>query len=86
MWGVDYELSQHARDVLEEREILRVWLERVLTAPQRIEPDPDDVELEHRLGRIAEHGNRVLRVVVNKTVRPTRVVTLYFDRTMRNKL
>jgi hypothetical protein len=44
------------------------------------------VELEHHLGRITEHGNRVLRVVVNKTVRPARVVTLYFDRTMRNKL
>ena len=51
-----------------------------------MEPDPDDVELEHRLGRIREHGARVLRVVVNKTVRPARVVTLYFDRTMIGKL
>jgi len=83
---VDYQLSQHARDVLEEREVPVAWLERVLEAPQRVEPDPDDDELEHRLGRIAEHGNRVLRVVVNKTVRPARVVTLYFDRAMRNKL
>lgn len=81
-----YALTRHAQDVLEEREIPVDWLERVLSAPQRIEPDPDDPALEHRLGRIAEHGNRVLRVVVNKTVRPARVVTLYFDRTMRNKL
>ena len=86
MRGVDYELSRHARDVLEERELPVAWLERVLNAPQRIEPDPDDDELEHRFCRFAEHGNRVLRVVVNKTVRPARVVTLYFDRTMRNKL
>lgn len=81
-----YTLTKHAKDVLEEREIPVTWLERVLNAPQRAEPDPDDAELEHRLGRIAEHGNRVLRVVVNKTVRPVRVITLYFDRTMRSKL
>jgi hypothetical protein len=83
---VKYTLTKHAKDVLEERELPVAWLERVLNTPQRVEPDPDDVELEHHLGRIAEHGNRVLRVVVNKTVRPARVVTLYFDRTMRNKL
>ena len=83
---MDYELSQHARDVLEEREIPMAWLERVFNSPQRIEPDADDADLEHRLGRISEHGNRVLRVVVNKTVRPACIVTLYFDRAMRNKL
>lgn len=81
-----YKLTQHAKDVLEEREIPLVWLERVLDDPQRSEPDEDDPELEHRLGRIAEHGNRVLRIVINKTVRPVQVVTVYFDRTMRNKL
>ena len=79
-------LTKHAQDVLNEREIPLAWVERVLANPQSIEPDLDDPELEHRLGRIAEHGNRVLRVVVNKTVRPLRVVTVYFDRTMRAKL
>lgn len=81
-----YQLTQHARDVLEERDIPAEWLERVLNSPQRIEPDPDDAELQHSLGRIPEFGNRVLRVVVNKTVRPVVVVTVYFDRAMRNKL
>jgi hypothetical protein len=81
-----YRLTQHAKDVLEEREIPAEWLERVLSSPQRIEPDPDDSELEHSLGCITEFGDRVLRVVVNKTVRPVVVVTVYFDRTMRNKL
>ena len=86
MRGVAYTLSRHARDVLEERDIPVAWLERVLENPQRIEPDLNDVELEHRLCRIHEHGDRVLRVVLNKTVRPPRVVTLYFDRTMRDRL
>lgn len=81
-----YKLTQHARDVIEEREIPTEWFERVLNSPQRVEPDADDSELEHRLGRIAEHGNRVLRVVLNKKVSPVRVVTVFFDRTMRNKL
>ena len=52
MPGVDYELSQHARDVLEERELPVAWLERVLSAPQRIEPDPDD---GNKGGRVASH-------------------------------
>jgi hypothetical protein len=83
---VKFKLTQHAKNVLEEREIPPEWLERVLNSPQLIESDPDDAELEHRLGRVAEHGNRVLRVVLNKTVRPVSVVTVYFDRTMRGKL
>lgn len=81
-----YSLTQHAQDVLAEREIAVVWVERTLEYPQRVESDDDDPELEHRLARITEHGNRVLRVVVNKTVRPALVVTVYFDRAMRNKL
>jgi hypothetical protein len=81
-----YTLTKHTRDMLEEREIPITWLERVLNAPERVEPDLEDAQLEHRLGHIPEHGNRILRVVVNKTIRPVRVITLYFDRTMRNKL
>ena len=81
-----YTLTIHAPHVLAAREIPVAWVERVLNNPQFTEPDPADAALEHHLGRIAEHGDRVLRVVVNKTVRPPRVVTVYFDRAMRNKL
>jgi hypothetical protein len=38
------------------------------------------------LRRIPEHLNRVLRVVVNTTVVEERVVSAYFDRTMKGKL
>jgi len=81
-----YELTQHAREILHERDISLEWLERILAAPERIEPDSRDASLEHRLGRIAQHGNRVLRVILNPQVTPPRVVTVYFDRTMRDKL
>ena len=86
MGTMDYSLTKHAETVLEERRIARRWLEAVLERPQKVEPDGEDPRLEHRLGRIAEHGNRVLRVVVDGNKRPVVVVTLYFDRTMRNKL
>ena len=58
----------------------------MLANPERIEPDKDDVFLEHRLGVIAENGGRVLRVIVNTQVDSMRVVTVYFDRTKKGKL
>ncbi len=60
--------------------------ERVLAAPSRRLPDLIDPALEHRLAVVPEHDNRVLRVIVNTQSNPVRVVTLYFDRTMRGKL
>ena len=81
-----YELTDHARDVLAERDIPIAWLERALDSPEKTEPDTFDSELEHRLCRINEHDNRALRVILNVAVRPARVVTVYFDRTMRGKL
>jgi len=82
----DYDLSAHARTVLAERSIREEWLARVLGSPEKVEQDRDDPELTHALGRIHEHGGRVLRVVYNGFVKPARVVTVYFDRTQRGKL
>ena len=55
-------------------------MERVVGEPEWTEKDSVDEDLEHRLGRIAERDNRVLRVIVNVKVSPPRVVTVYFDR------
>ena len=83
---MNYELTQHARDVLHERQISVVWLERVLAHPSLIEPSTTDPALESRFAKIPEHDDRVLRVVVNKQAVPERVVSVYFDRTMKGKL
>jgi ribonuclease PH len=83
---VKYELSQHARDSIAEREINLDWVERVLVAPARRERDRRDAALEHRLGIIDEFGGRVLRVVVNLSAIPIRIVTVYFDRKLKGKL
>jgi len=83
---LSYEVTQHARYVLQERQIAVEWMERVLANPALIEASATDAELENRFGIIAEYGNRVLRVVVNTQVVPELVVSVYFDRRMRDKL
>ena len=83
---MNYELTQHARDALQERQISVEWMERVMAKPALIQPSTADATVESRFAKIPEHGNRVLRVVVNKTVVPERVVSVYFDRTMKGKL
>lgn len=77
---MDYILTEHAQDALVRRQIPLEWLERVLNAPEATEADPMDPELEHRLARITEFGGRALRVIVNCTTTPPRVVTAFFDR------
>jgi len=83
---INYELTQHARDVLVKRKIKITWLEQVLTFPQRVETDATDPMLEHRMAEISEYENRVLRVIINSHINPIRVVTLFFDRKIRGKI
>jgi len=80
-----YELTAHAATVIAEREIELSWIEHALANPERTEPDRFDASLTHALAPIAEHDQRVLRVVYNASVYPPRVVTAYFDRRQRGK-
>ncbi len=82
----DYALSIHAQTAIAERSIPIEWLERVLSKPEKTDADKFDTTLGHALGRIPEHGNRVLRVIYNHSTQPITIVTAYFDRTMRNTL
>ena len=59
---------------------------RQLAEPDLRLPDPHDPAVERRFRRIAEFGDRVLRVAVNTTVEPNRVVSVLFDRKMKGKL
>lgn len=83
---MSYTLTEHAKKVLAEREISLEWLERALNEPLWRQPDADDASLERRYRPIPEFDGRVLRVVVNPSVKPVRVVTVFFDRSMRGKL
>ena len=81
-----FQLSDHAKKVIEERNINLKWIEYVLSNPLKRIPDSDDPELEHAIQKIKEYDNRVLRVIYNKKVSPKRIVTAYFDRTFRGKI
>ena len=73
-----FEASEHARQMLEERQIPDEWMWRTVTCPERIETAADGNT--HFIKSIPEHGGRLLRVVVNQSVSPYRIVTLFFDR------
>jgi len=67
-----------------KRRIAEEWLERAFAAPEFVERDVFDEDLEHRLARIPEFGGRTLRVIVNARALPPRIVTAYFDRRRKN--
>ena len=80
------EFAKHAVHVLDERKIPVEWVEQVMAEPALRTPDPNDPEVERFFGRVPERGGRVLRVVVNTRVAPWRVVSVFFDRSMRGEL
>lgn len=76
-----YELTQHAKDVIESRDIKTEWIESVMN-------DPSAHLLissteEHFFKSIGEASDRCLKVVVNPAT--FKVITTYFDRNMRKK-
>ena len=84
---MSYVLTEHAKESLQRRSNIQLhWLERAITSPHRIEKDVTDPELTHYLLKIEDFEGRVLRVIVNQSVDPMRVITAFFDRNMRNKL
>ena len=70
--------SKHAQDVMRERRIPEEWVLRTISAPDRTDAPADGTI--HYIKAIPEHGGRFLRVVVNPTITPQRVVTAFFDR------
>jgi hypothetical protein len=80
------DFSGHAVFAMAERGIPLEWVERVASGPDLRTMDPRNPELERFYGRVPEFGNRILRVVLNTRVEPWRVVSVFFDRSMKGKL
>ena len=73
---VNYQLSLHAQEQLEQRDIPLTYLESVLTHPQQVIPQSDGTkiyqsQLDWGTGKVY-----LLRLVVRDDVQPWRVVTL----------
>ena len=81
---LDY--TTHAAHAMEERRIRVEWVESAVAEPALRTADPNDPEVERFFRRIPDHGGRVLRVAVNIRVAPWRVVSVFFDRSMRGEL
>lgn len=84
--SIKLEYSKHAVFAMAERKIPKEWIERVVAEPMRRISDPNDPEVERFFRIIPEQDNRVLRVAVNTSVTPWRVVSVFFDRNMKGKL
>lgn len=83
---MDFVLSKHAEASAAEREIPLEWIREVLEDPELREADRREAGVELFYARIAAYGNRVLKVVVNVQVDPWRVMSVYFDRSMKERL
>lgn len=79
----DIEFSAHAKEMLTERKISEEWVWRTLNSPDNKETAADNNT--HYTKAIQEHGDRILRVVVNSNVEPNRIVTVFFDRRLKRK-
>ena len=80
------EFSRHAIRSMKERMIPIEWVELAVAEPALRTSDPNDPEVERFFRRKPGHGNRVLRVAVNTRVTPWRLVSAFFDRSMRGEL
>lgn len=79
---MDLHFTHHAVARMANRQLERAWVERVVAKPETVEDEEFDSELEHRLGKVPELANRVLRVIESKSD-PVRVVTVHLDRRMK---
>ena len=77
--------TQHALARMGKRQIKQEWVDRVLRNPESIQADGIDPTLQHRLAKVPELANRVLRVIVSVD-QPMRIITVYIDRTMKGRL
>lgn len=75
----------HATQMTAERGINAEWIERTLRSPQVTSTDANDAERRSAFRRIDEFGGRWLRVIYAETPDVLRVITTYFDRSVRLK-
>lgn len=84
--SIKLEFTKHALHVMMERTIPMEWVERTVAKPALRTSDPNDPEIERFSRRVPEWGDRVLRVAVNTSVAPWRVVSVFFDRNVKGVL
>ena len=80
---MEYIYSKHSLEQIVEREIDKSWVEDTLSNPDDIiEIDENEV---HFIKKIIDYNNRYLRVIVNPKKEPITIITLFFDRRLKEK-
>jgi hypothetical protein len=77
--------TDHAEEMLMERELDRQWIERAVLHPDGTEPDPTHPGRVRAFKALPERDGRVVRVVYERTGEECRVVTLFLDRRRRRR-
>ena len=72
--------SRHAQHVVDERKLAEEWIAEAIRNPDFTEPDPAHLGATRAFRRIAECGDRVLRVVYYDAGSEYRRITVFFDR------
>jgi hypothetical protein len=78
---LNFEFTRHASDVILEREIKLEWIIDTFEYPEKVLIIND--EEMHYIKQIKENENRFLRVVVNPNYQPYRIITIFFDRRIK---
>ena len=75
--------AKHAQEAIRARDIAVDWIEAAVTAPDWIEPDARHPGRIRSYKAIAEHDDRVLRVVHRPEGDDILIITVHFDRRAR---
>ena len=77
----EFQFSEHALDMLKVRNIRESWVELALTQPDMKKLIDD--ESIHYVKAIEDYGKRNLRVIVNPKCVPPKIITVFFDRRIK---
>lgn len=77
----EYEFSEHAYDMLDERNIQEDWVKLAMEDPEKKEFKDDG--MVHYIRAIEDYEGRYLHIVVNTDLKPQRIVTIFFNRRIR---
>ena len=75
---LNYSFSIHALSMAQERDISHAWIQTTIENPDYTELREDGTM--HYISAIPERKGKFLRVIVNPSVHPQRIITVFFDR------
>jgi hypothetical protein len=75
------DFTHHAKTMMRERLNQEDWVINTVNNPDMTEKKKDDEK--HYLKQIPQTGGKFLRDIVNPSVSPLRVITVFFDRRVK---